>query len=99
MSTMDKVIEAETRSRKKKKITWIIVVALILLATAVWGMRALVTPSLARAAFTTAVVEKGNVENTITASGEVLPEFEEAITSPINASVKEVLMDAGSTIK
>jgi HlyD family secretion protein len=96
---MDKVIEAETRSRKRKKITWIILVALILLATAVWGMRALVTPSLARAAFTTAVVEKGDVENTITASGEVLPEFEEAITSPINASVKEVLMDAGSTIK
>jgi HlyD family secretion protein len=96
---MDKVIEVETLSRKRKKITWTILVVLILLATAVWGMRALITPSLARTAFTTAVVEKGDVENTISASGEVLPEFEETITSPINASVKEVMMDAGSNIK
>src|SRR5687768_17166096 len=99
MGTMDKVIEAETLSRRKKKITWIILISLILLATAVWGMRALITPSLVRATFTTGVVEKGDVENTITASGEVLPEFEEAIASPINASLKEVLMDAGSVIK
>jgi HlyD family secretion protein len=44
-------------------------------------------------------VEKGNVENTITASGEVLPEFEETLTSPINASVQKVMMDAGAQVK
>jgi len=40
----------------------------------------------------------GNVENTLNATGEVLPEFEEVITSPINASIKNVVMDAGKKV-
>jgi HlyD family secretion protein len=99
MFIMDKSIEAETLVRRKKKIAWIILVTLVLLAGGTWGMRSLIAPSLAKSAFTTAIAEKGNVENTISASGEVLPEFEETITSPINASVKEVMMDAGRAIK
>jgi HlyD family secretion protein len=43
-------------------------------------------------------VERGNIENTINASGEILPEFEETLTSPINASVQKVILDAGSKI-
>jgi len=35
---------------------------------------------------TTTVVEIGNIENTLNASGQILPEFEQVITSPINAS-------------
>ena len=41
----------------------------------------------------------GNIENTINASGEILPEFEEIITSPINASIQNVVMDAGTSVK
>jgi HlyD family secretion protein len=99
MLNMDKPIEAEIRSQRKKKITWIIAIILILLATAVWGMRSFLANSVRQSDFTTATVEKGDVENTITASGEVLPEFEETITSPINASVQEVMMNAGRAIK
>jgi HlyD family secretion protein len=47
----------------------------------------------------TAVVEKGDIENTISATGEILPEFEAIITSPINASVQKVIIDAGSKVK
>ena len=43
--------------------------------------------------------ETGNIENTINATGEVLPEFEEILTSPINASIKNVIMDAGNKVK
>jgi HlyD family secretion protein len=38
------------------------------------------------------------VENTLNATGEVLPEFEEILTSPINASIKNVVMDAGNKV-
>lgn len=96
---MDKAIEAEMLSRKKKKIIGVVLIILIVLVAAIWWMRSFFTPSVKRSDFTTAVVEKGNVENTLTASGEVQPEFEETITSPINASVQQVMMDAGSTIK
>ncbi len=55
--------------------------------------------SINKSAITTAVVEKGNIENTINASGEVLPEFEETITSPITASIQKVIKDAGSKVQ
>jgi len=45
------------------------------------------------------VVKIGNIDNTVNATGEVLPEFEEILTSPINASIKAVTMDAGNKVK
>jgi len=96
---MDTIIEEEVKAHKKRKIWVIISAGLLVLITAVLVMRNLITPSLSAAEINTAVVEKGNIENTINATGEVLPEFEEVLTSPINASVRQVLMDAGNKIK
>ena len=96
---MDTIIENEVKAHQKKKIWIIISIALVVLFVAVLLMRYFITPALTAAEINTAVVEKGNIENTINATGEVLPEFEEVLTSPINASVREVLMDAGNKIK
>ncbi|AXY76771.1 HlyD family efflux transporter periplasmic adaptor subunit [Paraflavitalea soli] len=86
------------RQRKRKLIGWIILIV-IALGTAGWLLRHSLSSTINRSAITTAVVEKGNVENTITATGEILPEFEEVITSPINAVIKNVLLDAGTPVK
>jgi HlyD family secretion protein len=96
---MDTVIEKEVKARKKRKLGLIIAIALLVLLVMVLLMRHLITPSLSAAEINTAVVEQGNIENTINATGEILPEFEEVLTSPINASVRQVLMDAGNQIK
>ena len=96
---MDKIIEEEVQIQKRKKFTGVIVIIIILLIVAILILRSLISTSLNKSAITTAVVERGDIENTINASGEVLPEFEEIITSPINASVQKVMMDAGSNIK
>lgn len=96
---MDTIIADEVAAKKKKKIWIIILVAIVLITGSIVLMRRLITPSLAAAEFNTAVVEKGNIENTINATGEILPEFEEVLTSPINASVRNVLMDAGNKVK
>jgi HlyD family secretion protein len=96
---MDTIIENEVKAHKKKKIWIIVSIALVVLFVAVLLMRYFITPALTAAEINTAVVEKGNIENTINATGEILPEFEEVLTSPINASVREVLMDAGNKIK
>lgn len=96
---MDREIEAEViRQNKKKKLIVLVIVAAVLLL-AVWLLRRSISSDLSKAVITTAVVERGDVENTLTATGEVLPEFEETITSPINASVKQVLLNAGSSVK
>ena len=72
---------------------------LLVIAGAIWLLRFSLASSLKKSAITTAIVETGNIENTINASGEVLPEFEATITSPINASVQKVIIDAGSKVK
>lgn len=96
---MDKLIETEVRLQKKKKLLWTLSLSLVTITAVVICLRSWLSPSLSRSEIITAVVERGDIENTINASGEVLPEFEEVITSPINASIQQVMMDAGSNIK
>ena len=96
---MDKIIEEEVLSKKRKKAYVIIFIVLVVIVAAVWFVRFYFKPALTASDITTAKVETGIIENTINATGEVLPEFEEVLTSPINASVKKVLMDAGNKVK
>ena len=70
----------------------------VLLGVVIFFIRYSLGSTLRQSEITTAVVSRGNIENTINASGEVLPEFEEVISSPIAASVQKVLLDAGSRI-
>ncbi|MDF2191127.1 HlyD family efflux transporter periplasmic adaptor subunit [Paraflavitalea sp. CAU 1676] len=96
---MDSAIApAIIQRRKRKMILWIIL-AVAGLITLLWIFRQSLSSSIKRTEIITARVEKGNVDNTITATGEVQPEFEEVITSPINAVIKSVLIDAGSPVK
>jgi len=95
---MDKVITQEVITKRKKKSLLIALFTLALLVSAAGLIRAAFRSSLQKSAITTAVVEMGTIENTITASGIMQPEFEQVITSPIEASIEKVLMDAGSTV-
>jgi len=96
---MDKIIEAEVRSTKKRKIFSYVLASVVILIAVIWMVRSSFAPTLKKPNITTAVVEKGNIENTISATGEILPEFEEIITSPINASIQNVVMDAGNKVQ
>jgi HlyD family secretion protein len=96
---MDKAIEASVISRRRNKALLVILIILGVLAVSILLLRHSFASSVSKSAITTAVVEMGNMENTLNASGEILPEFEEIITSPINASIQDVLVDAGSTVK
>jgi HlyD family secretion protein len=71
----------------------------VLFVLATWFIRATLKSAVSKAQIITAIVERGDVENTLNASGEVLPEFEEILTSPISASIKNVIMDAGNKVK
>ena len=68
------------------------------MALLIWALRGFIKSSINRSQITASAVVVGNIENTINATGEVLPEFEEIITSPINASIKNALMDAGNKV-
>jgi HlyD family secretion protein len=96
---MDTAIsENIVRARRNKSIL-IITVTVIALSAAIWLFRSSIKSSINVKDITTGVVEKGDVENTINASGEILSEFEGIITSPINASLQSVIIDVGSPVK
>ncbi|MGY0038283.1 hypothetical protein [Pedobacter sp. NJ-S-72] len=95
---MDTIITEEVNAHKKKKMILISIICLTAVVAGIWIIRTYFKPSLTKAEFTTAIAEKGNIENTINATGEILPEFEEVLTSPINASIRNVIMDAGNKI-
>lgn len=96
---MDKPIEAEVTAKRKKRRTLVIAAIFVVLAGSIFLLRAFIKPTISQAEITSAVAETGSIENTINANGEVLPEFEEILTSPINAAVRNVLMDAGTRVK
>jgi HlyD family secretion protein len=96
---MDTIITEEVSSQKRKKLILIVLICLVTLGLGIWLVRSVFKSTIKRPEITTAVVETGNVENTLNATGEVLPEFEEVITCPINASIKNALLDAGSKVK
>lgn len=96
---MDTEITAEVIQQKRKKGLIIGLIAAGILVACIWLIRTYLKSSVSKTEITTAAVEIGNVENTLNATGEVLPEFEEIVTSPINASIKNVVTDAGGKVK
>jgi len=73
---------------------------LVVLAVAagVWGLRAITRSSVKRSRIRTAVVEIGSVESTVTASGRVVPAFEQIITSPIASTIEAVYARTGDSV-
>jgi hypothetical protein len=96
---MDKIIEEEVTRKKRKNFVIISIVTITVIVLAVLTFRSVLGSSLKRSDITTSVVETGDIENTITASGQILPEFEQVIASPISASIQNVLVEAGKPVK
>lgn len=96
---MDTALSPTVIKRRRFKLFIIVTISLVAFAGVIWLLQFSLSSSLERSAITTAVVETGNVENTINATGEILPEFEQVITSPINAVIRNVLIDAGREVK
>ncbi len=99
INLMDQAIPTGIINARKTKRILLITVVTIAAGLLIWLMRLYIKSSINTSEITTAVVEKGEIENTISASGEILPEFEGIITSPINASIQSVVIDAGSPVK
>jgi len=96
---MDRELSAKIiQQQRYRNILWGVVILGGIVA-GLYFFRSSLTTTLETAKFRTAIAENGNIENTITATGEVLPEFEQVITSSIQAAVEKVLIPVGSTVK
>ncbi|QHT67795.1 HlyD family efflux transporter periplasmic adaptor subunit [Rhodocytophaga rosea] len=84
------------KTQMKRSVQWLGAIA-IALAVIFWFV-AWVSPSVQRTQIRTAKVERGDLEATITATGLVVPEFEQVISSPIDTRILRILKKAGDTI-
>lgn len=71
----------------------------IVMATLYYVLPHILRPTIALAAVRTARVERGLVVATLTASGTVVPEFEQVLSSPVDARVIKILRRAGVEVK
>jgi HlyD family secretion protein len=95
---MDREIDASVRRNQAlRKIALAVVLVVIVIAALVWGPR-LIEPSIARARIRTARIDWGPVEAAITASGNVLPEIEQVISSSVDARVLKIMKQPGSNL-
>ncbi|TDO20654.1 efflux RND transporter periplasmic adaptor subunit [Pedobacter duraquae] len=96
---MDRTIVEEVSARRKRKYSVVITLLIAGLILGILIFRYYLTPSINKSAYTTATAEIGEISNTINATGEVLPEFEEVLSSPISGAITTVLLNAGTKIK
>lgn len=96
---MDRELAPELVTRSRRK-SWLIGLAAIVgLIGVLVGMRTLLKTSIEAARIRTAVVQTGPVENTLNATGEIIPAYEQIMTSPIRASIRRVLLTPGARVR
>lgn len=96
---MDKEISVQERKQGRSKLWGYAVVGTVLLISAIWWMRQALSNSLERSEIRVAQVEVGDVSNTLSATGEVQPVFEQVMISPVAAVLQEVFFNIGNTVK
>ena len=99
MTAMDREIslDLQRRSRNAKIIKVISVIGLLILALV--GFRAVLKPSIESKSIVTATADLGSIEATVSASGLVVPYFEQVITSPVTARIEQISKLSGDQVE
>ncbi len=95
---MDQPLPQHTLTRRRQRAIASVIAATALLAAAAWGINRAISPSLSLSEITVAEVRRGDIANTINASGLVIPEHEELVTSPIQTRVAKVHARPGQQV-
>lgn len=95
---MDRDVAPElVKSERNRK--WIIgIIVILVLVAGIYLFRRYLSSSIEASRIRTGIVQVGDVENTLSATGEVIPAYEQIITSPIRASIKSVLLSPGTKV-
>lgn len=95
---MDREITPSHRRRTLLRSIFLWVTAVVVIGMSVAGFRRLLERSIDRDRLRTSLVERGPVEATLTASGIVVPSFEQVITSPVSTRLTQVYVAAGQPV-
>lgn len=96
---MDRPIDpAVFRARRRRRALWGAALAALALAV-LYAAPVALSPSLRRDRVRLAIVERGPVDASIAATGLVLPEVEQVVTTPVDARVVRIRHRAGAAVK
>lgn len=96
---MDRPIDEDVQRRRTVRRAGTAGAVLALLAGALVWLPGLVRPSISRASVRTAVADAGPIEAVITATGTVVPEVEQVVSSPVDARVLRILKRTGARLE
>ncbi|QJX48283.1 HlyD family efflux transporter periplasmic adaptor subunit [Hymenobacter taeanensis] len=96
---MDRSIPAATQQRRQRQ-RWLTGAGILaLLVLGLVAFRSILKPSLDRSAILLATTETGDVEAALTAAGVIIPAHEAVITSPIQSTIRRVMVPVGSKVQ
>jgi HlyD family secretion protein len=90
--------ETFRRSRTLRRAGFSFAGVLLVLVILLWGP-GWISPSIPRSRIRTARVDAGPIEAVISASGTVVPEIEEVVSSPVDARVLRILVRPGAELR
>jgi HlyD family secretion protein len=71
----------------------------VLIIIAVYAFRSIINPSISRDSILTAFAEVGSIEGTVSASGVVIPEYEQVLACPVPSKIEEIYFRVGESVK
>jgi HlyD family secretion protein len=96
---VDRPIDEDVQRRRTVRRAGTAGAVLAVLAGALVWLPGLVRPSISRASVRTAVADAGPIEAVITATGTVVPEVEQVVSSPVDARVLRILKRTGARLE
>lgn len=96
---MDRELPKYIKIKRRRNITIYSFMTIGLIVSSIWFLRNTFQNSVDGQRLLIATAEMGPIESTITASGEVIPEYEHVITSSIQANIQEVLASVGTVVE
>ncbi|MDJ1480459.1 efflux RND transporter periplasmic adaptor subunit [Cytophagaceae bacterium YF14B1] len=96
---MDRELSSQTLRQRKIRTYLTGLVGVAIITSGFLFFRSSLKTSISANKIRTATAELGPIENTLTASGVLIPEFEQVISSPIKAEIKRVIVTPGTTVK
>ena len=99
MSGMDREISQEDQRKVSRAKIFKVVAGIMIVLMGLLGFRWILMPTIDKKDLHTAVAEIGSIEATLSASGVVIPLYEQVITSPVVARIQQVSFFSGDAVE
>ena len=96
---MDRELTKEERKREARKLYYKIGAAILILGGIITGIVFLFDDSIDQKNLMIAKAEKATLESSVSASGKIVPLYEQAIVSPVATRILEVYCDEGDSVQ